>query len=295
MKGYHLSIIIAAAALLGCSPLQGQVPVVDAAGSDNAEEPAERSQNRSRNTSPGSNNEIMVTLYLQLEELKQEVQNLRGIVEEQGYKIRRMETEQRDRYLDLDRRLSVLTDMVQSVDGGDAAGDTASRSSGSDPSAGSAGGGTGTLQGETETDEPPILPTTVSAPSSLVVPEDETELYRTALDMVLEEANYEDAVTLFQQYMEKFPEGRYISNAHYWQGEALILVEDYNRAKAAFNTLLEDYPDDPKAAGAYLKLGVVYNRMGDREMAREIWESLPERYPESQTEIRAAQDYLRNL
>src|SRR5690606_2670711 len=59
--------------------------------------------------SAGGNNEVVVNLYFQLEALQREVQDLRGIVEEQGYLIQRMQTEARDRYLDLDRRLSSLS------------------------------------------------------------------------------------------------------------------------------------------------------------------------------------------
>ena len=41
--------------------------------------------------------------------LEQEVQTLRGIVEEQAYQIKRMQAEAKDRYLDIDRRLSAGT------------------------------------------------------------------------------------------------------------------------------------------------------------------------------------------
>jgi TolA-binding protein len=55
------------------------------------------------------NNDLVDSLYSQVEALQQEVQTLRGIVEEQGYQQKRLQTEQRDRYLDIDRRLSAMS------------------------------------------------------------------------------------------------------------------------------------------------------------------------------------------
>src|SRR5690554_5229874 len=106
-----------------------QVPVTEAQGGGRsvAAQPA-----------PG-NNQVLVDLFLQLQALQTEVQSLRGIVEEQGYQIRRMEQEQRDRYLDLDRRLSALGN-----GGGSAPDGTLTPGTGAPPSdAGEAPGGGG--------------------------------------------------------------------------------------------------------------------------------------------------------
>lgn len=45
-------------------------------------------------------------LFSDIELLKQEVQKLQGIVEEQSYELNKLKMEQKERYLDLDRRLS---------------------------------------------------------------------------------------------------------------------------------------------------------------------------------------------
>ena len=78
-------------------PVLAQVPVVEA-GSSSA-----------RGNQPGASNELVVSLYNQLETLQSEVQTLRGLVEEQGYLLQRLQTESKDRYLDVDRRLSEVT------------------------------------------------------------------------------------------------------------------------------------------------------------------------------------------
>ena len=45
-------------------------------------------------------------LFYQLQVLQEELQQLRGMVEQQAHQIRRMERDQQDRYMDLDRRLT---------------------------------------------------------------------------------------------------------------------------------------------------------------------------------------------
>src|SRR5690606_38398464 len=79
-----------------------QVPVVDAGSAAADRSPVVLAQ------AANPNNELVVSLYNQLEALQREVQTVRGIVEEQSFQLRKMETEQRDRYLDIDRRLSGL-------------------------------------------------------------------------------------------------------------------------------------------------------------------------------------------
>ena len=47
-------------------------------------------------------------LFSEIEMLKQEIQTLRSTIEEQGYELNKLKTEQKERYLDLDRRVSQL-------------------------------------------------------------------------------------------------------------------------------------------------------------------------------------------
>jgi len=55
-------------------------------------------------------------LFGDIEVLKQEIQKLQGVVEEQRYELNKLKTEQKERYLDLDRRLSQVAKQDQSED-----------------------------------------------------------------------------------------------------------------------------------------------------------------------------------
>ena len=284
MRSHRHSLALSTLVLLAWAWNAGaQVPVVDLGGAQGA------SPRATQQPAPGNSaNQVLVELYMQLDNLQREVQNLRGIVEEQSYQLRRMETEQRDRYLDLDRRLSALES------GNPTTRSTSPSASGNDPQ-GAGGDGTDLAPagGLPQLGGGPGLPTTVAAPDAADAgPQGEQDLYRNALNLLLEQEQYEESVSLFQQYLANYPDGNLAANAWYWLGEALILVNRYNEARDAFMTVMNEYPDDPKAAGAMLKLGVVYSRMGETQMARELWQRIPQEYPQSTSEIRFAQDYL---
>lgn len=217
----------------------------------------------------GPSNELVLSLYNQLEALQSEVQTLRGLVEEQGYQIRQLESEARERYLDLDQRLAD--------------------------------------QAATRADQPPVVPLpSVSTPAAIAgttpalaqptvttaPPLSEQDLYRTALSLLLDQGNSQAAVAEFQRYIDDYPAGSLLANALYWQGEALILLAEYSRARDQFERVLRDFPEHQKASGAMLKLGVAYDQLGDRARAEQLWRDLPARYPGSVEEIGHAQRYL---
>jgi tol-pal system protein YbgF len=274
-------------------------------------------------------------LYTQLESLQQEIQNLRGMVEEQSNQIRTMQTENRNRYLDIDRRLSELSGAGAAVGGattlptpgGAAAAATGGISlppattgvapqpplndtQGVNPAAGVTLGNTQPANAFPPAAGPQATQPTAGAAAATGGPAavtqnpaqqginanlGEQELYRNALNILLEQqpARYEESISMFQSYIQRFPQGRLLTNAYYWLGEALILVERYEEARDTFTVLIDSYPDDPKAAGALLKRGDVYQRMGQTDLAQQDWRNISTRYPENTTEIREADTRLR--
>src|SRR5690554_876117 len=117
--------------LLTCLSSQAaaqRVPIVDAQGAQsnpqsNRSVQSVQSNQRTQSGSFGGNagGDLIYELYSRLDQLQQEMQTLRGTVEEQSYRIQRMEQEQRDRYLDLDQRVSELSTSGAGGAGGPAA------------------------------------------------------------------------------------------------------------------------------------------------------------------------------
>lgn len=251
-------------------------------------------------------NDLIVSLYNQVEALQQEVQTLRGVVEEQGYQLKRLQTEQRDRYIDIDRRLSsmapapALPGATAPLNAGATPVDPAAAPQVSTTSTGPVLNGSSAALNSATTvvAPPPATPVATVSPANAAgsaVVQDEQELYRTALNLLLEESKYDEAISMFQTYIDKFPQGRLFTNALYWQGEAYLLVSGFPQARDVFARLLNDFPQDAKAAGAMLKLGMAYSKMGEAAQASDTWRGLKTRFPESANEIRLAEEYLKAL
>lgn len=250
-------------------------------------------------------NELLMRLYDQLQALQSEVQALRGTVEEQAYQLQRMQTEQRDRYIDLDKRLSEMAlgagvGVAPAAVPGQMPADTTNfqpvPATGLAPVAPAPQVAGGVNPGAVIPDQgfTATAPVTNPASSQPAPQMDEQELYRTALNLLLEQGQYDESFGLFQSYIDNYPQGRLFPNALYWQGEALILMSRLSDARDVFTRLMNQFPQDPKAASAMLKLGVVHQQMGNQDLATQTWRDIATRYPESVSEINLARDYLNN-
>jgi tol-pal system protein YbgF len=270
---------------------QVSVQVVDAGNNQGQVQGA--SDNNSQNE---TQNEVMINMYLQLEALQSEIQNLRGLVDEQSYQIRRMQTEQRDRYLDTDSRLSEINNQMQSFHNGQQAG-VSQIPPATTPLPGNINnsGNPGNQAGSNPAVNPGGNGLLVGATVAVNTPQSEQELYRAALNLLLEDEAFAESISLFQQYIEGYPQGRYLTNSLYWQGAAMELAGRYPQAIVVLQRLINEFPADPKAPTAILRLGTVYREMGDNSQAAMQWRKISELYPESTSEIEIANEYLSDI
>ncbi len=170
----------------------------------------------------------------QMELLQQEVQQLRGIVEQQAYELEQMRGEQRDRYLDLDRRIGLLGQ-----------GAVPPAPSGAEPAAG----------------------TTAPAPPTA---RDEKSDYQAAFDLI-RSRDYDQAIESLLQFTKDYPDSDYTGNSYYWLGEVYLVKSDREAALTAFGALLNKYPDHRKAPDAKYKLGKIYRDLGDVARAKQLF------------------------
>ena len=263
-----------------------QVRVVDA-GSSQENQPQVPASNNSQN-------DIMVNMYLQLEALQSEIQNLRGLVEEQSYQIKRMQTEQRDRYLDTDSRLSEINSQVQSYHSGQPIAGISPAPSVINPLTNS-GANTNGSSNLTANNQPLTNPVAGGAGVAVASPQTEQQLYREALNLLLEDEAFTESINLFQQYIERYPRGRYLTNTLYWQGAAMELAGLHAQAILVLQRLISEFPADAKAPTALLRLGTVYRKMGENAQAASQWRRIAQDYPESVSEIEIANEYLSEI
>ena len=61
--------------------------------------------------------------------------------------------------------------------------------------------------------------------------------------------NYKQAITLFNDFLKKFPKSNLADNAQYWKGEALFALKDYPNSVMEFQKVITNYPKSDKVPG----------------------------------------------
>lgn len=219
---------------------------------------------------PAGGDRRLGELFYQLQILQQEVQELRGLVEEQNYQLRRLARDQQQQYIDLDGRVAQL------VQAGTAASPTGSATTRALPgSATTANASSGSAFPRT-----PIA-TIPSAGGG------EREAYTSAFDL-MKARQFDESAMAFNQLIVAYPNGQYTPNAFYWLGELYLASEDVEKARQSFAQVLNLYPDHPKIADTLYKLGVVYHRLGDGRRSVEYFTRVQAEYPQSSAATLAA-------
>jgi tol-pal system protein YbgF len=179
----------------------------------------------------------------QLDVMQNEVNELRGAIEVQNHQLEKILERQRELYLEIDTRIeAVKAQPLTLVAGVNNA-----------------------------------IPSTVEAPLS----ENENEAYDKAVNLILKDRLYEQAIPEFQTFLQNFPNSSYVPNAHYWLGQLLFNKQDWAGAAIQFQSLITAYPDSSKRADALLKLGITEMERANGARAKQLWEQVLTEFPES--------------
>ncbi|HEY6597801.1 MAG TPA: tol-pal system protein YbgF [Pseudomonadales bacterium] len=213
------------------------------------------------------------SMFQQFQQLESDVAELRGIVEEQSNLIQKLQNEQKEQYLDLDRRLSML---LKGQPGAAAPGEP-----------GPATAGTSTT--------PAGGPTDASTGGVAAAPTSERGAYETAF-VLTKNKRFIDAIAAFNQMLVTYPNGEYSGNAYYWLGELYLALPDpaLEKSRQSFAQVVNKYPSNVKIADATYKLGVVYHRLGDRTKAMEFLSRAQSQFPGTPA-AKLAQSYAAEL
>ncbi len=197
--------------------------------------------------------------YKQIQALQDEVQSLRGLVEEQGYELRKLKQQQADDYADVDRRLSVL---LQS-------GSAKPRLPASLPRPEADAAVSAAAQISTLPSRDPAAENSASlGDSGLAEEADELGLYRSGIDAVLKQRDYDKGLGLFQDYLKQFPQGVYVANAKYWLGQIHLQQNNLPQAEEWFKAVVTQHGNHQKAPEAQFKLGKVLHLQGRANEAK---------------------------
>jgi tol-pal system protein YbgF len=202
-------------------------------------------------------------LFLQLQQLQEEVARLRGTLEEQQYEIQRLKQESLERYQDLDSRLSA-----------------APQSPAPAPVAPADGAANAA---------PVQAPAASAAPGD---PAKEKLFYDAAFDLI-KAKDFAKADQAFSAFLRKYPGSQYAGNAQYWLGEVKLAQGDLQGAGRAFAQVSQSYPQHQKVADSLYKLADVEQRLGNAAKAKGILQQVVAQYPGTSAAQLAQRDLAR--
>jgi tol-pal system protein YbgF len=104
---------------------------------------------------------------------------------------------------------------------------------------------------------------------------------------VYQEHRYDEALTLFQDFLRQYPQHDLADNAQYWIGEIYYDLEDYANAILAFKEVVTRYAEDNKAPDALLKIGYAYVALDDPTHACIFIKRVIKNYPFSEAGSKA--------
>jgi len=274
---------------------QGASSVVESRGFTPGQSSSQVSNQSSQQTSV-SNNDALSLLLNQNQQLQAEVQALRGLIEEQGFEIRKIQRDSLGRYTNTDERLSslegsaLIDPVIPLVDNlSNPAIDLPLATITRDrPLSGRALGGVITT--DSGSNQADTIRAVVNAPVTRILPRNtnrgtlqpavlsEQQLYQMAYDSVIN-SNFERSIAEFDQYLSIYREGRFVTNAHYWKGQAYLYLNRYSEAKDSYEIILSQHADSAKLPDAMYGLGLAYQGLGNIPQAKQLLNDIKRKFP----------------
>lgn len=184
-----------------------------------------------------------------LAQLQHEIQQLRGMVEEQVHALEKLKKRQVNIYSDIDQRFNDLVDS--------------------------------NVQKEAVVLEKSAKESSIIADKAMVVAvKNQQESYQTAYQ-ILKNGYHSEAISAFKLFIIDFPQGEFADNAQYWLAEAYKGNQDFNSAKAAFLKVISDFTGSPKVPDALLKLGYIELEQNNKAKARGYFTQITSGYPKT--------------
>ena len=236
-------------------------------------------------------------LFFMLEQLQNEIRQLRGRLEEQENQLHLLKQSSKSRYRDLDSRVLSFTKKIQQIDGIDNSENDTKSSLEFTTSMPSSITVDNKLPGpdKLEVLSQDALPVDEGAnvPVVLLPPTPEQkEAYQRAYSLI-KDKKFDQAITQLHAFINKYPQGVLTGNAYYWLGEVYLVLPQLEQAKEAFTIVVKSFVGHPKVADALFKLGVCYDRLQQPALSEKYLNEVQSRFPTS-TAAKLAKSYKIN-
>jgi len=253
-----LALVTILAAMLSACAWQGDVDTLNRRiysleqSSDRLSQRAEEEQGRYKEDQEDTRGKH-ASLHTVIDDVRDEMVQLRGQLEEMQYQIQRMETGEQG-LKRLEKMVQASQDRIIRIE----------EYLGLEPSEKLAPSGA-------DPEEP------IEGEEIRETPE---ELYRRAKEL-FDQGEYENARELFRSYVNQFPKSKLADNAQFWIGEIYYREKWYEKAILEYQKVIENYPSGSKTPGALLKQGFAFVNLNDKANARLILKELIRKFPDS--------------
>jgi tol-pal system protein YbgF len=213
-------------------------------------------------------NRAMLDLFQRVDELADEISQLRGELEIQNNDLSDLKKRQRELYLDTDRRLRDLENRALSQP------PVVAPTPGTSTDLTPATDNTGTAVIE------PATSTTQTTQPGTTASSEEKAAYQASFD-TLKEGRYKKAKASFKSFLNQYPNSIYAGNAQYWLGEANYVTRNFEQGIIEFQQVVDRYPKSAKVPDAMLKLGYTFYELKQHGEAKAVLQELRKRFPKS--------------
>ncbi|MDC3058393.1 tetratricopeptide repeat protein [Litorivicinus sp.] len=197
-------------------------------------------------------------LLLQIEQLRQETQALRGLMEELSYQLGQMSSDQKTRYLDLDQRLGELVRIQKEAV---AAGPMQGSTTGADLSQGATAG-------------------RAVAPAPTTPEVSDQDAYNAAFQLI-RERQFEEALVAMESFVKAYPGSDLVLDARFWRGQVFDVLGRDEEAIEAFKSITLVAPEYRRILQVKVKLGKLLLKNQDVMNGRKILQEVITQAPES--------------
>ncbi|RTR36545.1 tol-pal system protein YbgF [Shewanella canadensis] len=109
----------------------------------------------------------------------------------------------------------------------------------------------------------------------------ETASYEHAVNLVLKQRKYDEAIPAFSGFIKNYPNSTYAANANYWLGQLLYNKGEFVTAKKAFETVVNQFAESNKRGDSLVKLGMIAEKTGNISSAKVYYQKVVKEYANS--------------
>lgn len=224
------------------------------------------------NADPADQTSTLWKLYQQVQQLQQEVRDLRGRFESQEQQLDQTDKELKARFTDLDQRFGQLKNTVTAVEPTVSESNTAISNK-----------TTVDTSGAIDASVTPTPPITSPKPAVSNEPDADKRAYIGAYD-AYKSGGAAKAIAPMQAFINNYPSSVYISNAHYWLGEFYLASTppNFEQAAKSFNVVTSQYPSSAKGAAATYRLATMADVDKRKTEAVRLMKKIITDYPNTQ-------------